>query len=60
MIDFLIVAFVIFLVVQAVNRMKRQPEEAAEASTKECPYCASSIGINSSAVSTRATTRPGR
>jgi large conductance mechanosensitive channel len=44
-IDFLIVAFVIFLVVRAVNRMKRQPEAAAEASTKECPYCASSIAL---------------
>ncbi len=45
-IDFLIVAFVIFLVVRAINRMskpKTAPEEAP--STKQCPYCASGIPI---------------
>jgi large conductance mechanosensitive channel len=44
--DFLIVAFAIFLVVKAVNRMKRQPEEApAEPDATECPYCFYSIPI---------------
>jgi large conductance mechanosensitive channel len=44
--DFLIVAFVIFLVVKAINRMKRQPEEApAEPDATECPYCCYSIPI---------------
>jgi large conductance mechanosensitive channel len=45
-VDFIIVAFVIFLLVRQINRMKRQ-EEAAPASptTKECPYCLSSIAI---------------
>src|SRR3990170_2909586 len=44
--DFIIVAFVIFLLIRQINRMKRQ-EEAAPASptTKECPYCLSSIAI---------------
>ena len=40
---FLIVAIVIFLVVKAANRMKR--EQPAEATTKDCPYCLSSIPI---------------
>ena len=43
-IDFLIVAFAIFLVVRQINRMKRKPEEEAPA-TRECAFCASSIPI---------------
>jgi large conductance mechanosensitive channel len=43
-IDFLIVAFVIFLLVKQVNRLKR-PELSAEPTTKECPYCLSKIPI---------------
>ena len=45
-VDFIIVAFVIFLLVRQINRMKCQ-EEASPASptTKECPYCLSSIAI---------------
>src|SRR3546814_6673579 len=42
MIDFLIIAFAIFLVVKAINRMKRK-EEAAPPSEKPCPYCVTSI-----------------
>ena len=42
-INFLIVAFAIFLVVKQVNRFKK-PVPASEApSTKECPRCAMSI-----------------
>ena len=43
-IDFLIVAFAIFLVVRQINRMKRKPEPEAP-STVECRFCASSIPI---------------
>jgi large conductance mechanosensitive channel len=43
-IDFLIVAFVIFLIVRQINRWNR-PAPAAAAATKECSYCASSIPI---------------
>jgi large conductance mechanosensitive channel len=43
-IDFLIVAFIIFLIVKQVNRMKRAPAPAA-ATTKECPYCYTQIPI---------------
>ena len=42
--DFLIVAFVIFLLIQQVNRFKR-PAEAPPAATKDCPYCLSSIPL---------------
>ncbi len=45
-INFLIVAFAIFLLVKQVNRM-RAPAPAAPA-TKECPFCASSIPIKAS------------
>jgi large conductance mechanosensitive channel len=43
-IDFLIVAFVIFLVVRQVNRWKK-PVPAAVPVTKECPYCFTAIPI---------------
>jgi large conductance mechanosensitive channel len=44
--DFVIVAFVIFLMVRQVNRLKRQQEEPAAApTTKECPQCVSVIPI---------------
>jgi large conductance mechanosensitive channel len=42
--DFLIVAFAIFLLIRQVNRFKRQPEPAAP-TTKDCPFCASSISL---------------
>ena len=40
---FLIVAFAIFLVVRAANRLR--PPEAAAPSTKECPYCRMPVPI---------------
>ena len=42
-ITFLIVAIVVFLVVKAVNKAKR--EKPAAATTRDCPYCLSSIPI---------------
>jgi len=42
-IDFVIVAFVIFMVVRQANKLRRQP--AAVPNTKECPYCASAIPL---------------
>jgi large conductance mechanosensitive channel len=45
-INFLIVAFVVFLLVRQINRLQRKEEEApAEPTTKECPYCFSTIPI---------------
>ncbi len=44
--DFLIVALVIFLVVRQFNRMKKKEEAPpAEPTTKECRFCASTIPI---------------
>jgi large conductance mechanosensitive channel len=46
LINFLIIAFVLFMVVKAVNRMKREAPAPAPAPTeKECPQCATSIPI---------------
>jgi large conductance mechanosensitive channel len=44
LINFLIVAFVVFLVVKAFNRMSRRGETAAP-TTKACPYCLTEIPI---------------
>ncbi len=43
-VDFLIVAFVIFLVVRQANKLKRQPAAAAP-TTKDCPFCFTAIPI---------------
>lgn len=43
-IDFFIIAFVIFLMVRAINSMKK-PAPAAEPTTKDCPRCFSTINI---------------
>jgi large conductance mechanosensitive channel len=43
-IDFVIVAFIIFLLVRQVNKWNR-PAPAPEATTKDCPYCFSAIPI---------------
>ena len=42
-IGFVIIAFVIFLIVKAINKRKR--EEVVAPATRECPYCLSSIPI---------------
>jgi large conductance mechanosensitive channel len=45
-IDFIIVAFAIFLLVRFINRLNRQPQAAPAApTTKECPFCVSSIPV---------------
>src|SRR5688572_25753355 len=43
-IDFLIIAFVIFLIVRTANKMKKAPPPA-DPTTKDCPYCFSTISI---------------
>jgi large conductance mechanosensitive channel len=45
-IDFVIVAFAIFLLVRQINRLNRRaPAEPAPPSTKDCPYCVTAIPI---------------
>ena len=43
-IDFIIVAFVIFLLIRQVNRFKKKEEPAAPV-TKNCPYCLSGVPV---------------
>lgn len=43
-INFLIIAFVIFLVVKAYNRVKSKQDTDAP-TTKDCPYCLSTIPL---------------
>lgn len=44
-IDFLIIAFVIFMLVRTMNRMKKE-EPAPAPTTKECPHCFTTIPLN--------------
>jgi len=43
-IDFVIIAFVIFMLVKQMNRLKKEAPAAAP-STKECPYCLTQIPL---------------
>jgi len=46
LIDFLIIAFVIFLLIKGINKLYKQPAPApAEPTTKECPHCFTIIPI---------------
>lgn len=42
-IDFLIVALAIFFVAKAINKIRKQEEEAV--TTKDCPFCKSEIAL---------------
>jgi large conductance mechanosensitive channel len=44
LIDFVIVAFVLFLLIKQMNRL-RAPAPAAAPTTKDCPMCATSIPL---------------
>ena len=45
-VSFLIVAFAVFMMIRAINRMKREAEApAAEPTTRDCPFCCSTIAI---------------
>jgi|SRR5206468_8382664 len=45
--DFVLVAFAIFLLIRQVNKLKSKPAPAA-VTTKECPYCLSLIPLKAS------------
>ncbi|MCP3176989.1 large conductance mechanosensitive channel protein MscL [Desulfuromonas sp. KJ2020] len=48
-ISFIIVAFAIFLLIRGINRLRREEEAPpAEPTTKDCPFCMSSIPIKAS------------
>jgi large conductance mechanosensitive channel len=45
-ISFIIVAFAVFLLIRAINKLQREEEAPPEEpTTKECPYCLSTIPI---------------
>ena len=46
-IDFVIIALVIFLLIKAVDSLKKKPAQApaAEPITKDCPHCFTTISI---------------
>jgi large conductance mechanosensitive channel len=42
--DFIIVAFAIFIVIKQMNRLKREPPPA-DPTTRDCPWCLSQIPV---------------
>ena len=42
-ISFIIIALVIFFIIRAINRMRKEKEAPA---TQECPFCLSTIPLN--------------
>jgi len=48
-IDFVIVAFVIFMMILSISKLKKQPAPVAEEPTsKDCPFCYTSIPVKAS------------
>jgi large conductance mechanosensitive channel len=47
-ITFVVIAFVIFSMIQAMAKFKRKEEKLDAADTKECPYCLTTIPIAAS------------
>jgi large conductance mechanosensitive channel len=47
-VNFLIIAFVIFLVTKQLNRLKKRGPADDAPSTKECPFCANNIPVKAS------------
>ncbi len=45
-IDFLVIAWAIFLVVKAMNNIRKKEEAEEAAITKQCPYCKSQIALD--------------
>jgi len=47
-ISFFIVAFVVFLMVRTMNRLKKAEDKKLEPDAKECPYCLSKVPLRAS------------
>jgi large conductance mechanosensitive channel len=48
LLDFVIIAFIIFLMIRALAKFKRKEEKIEAADTKDCPYCLSVIPVAAS------------
>jgi large conductance mechanosensitive channel len=48
LINFIIIAIVLFFVLKPINMMTRSREKPAEATVKDCPYCLTSIPLKAS------------
>jgi large conductance mechanosensitive channel len=46
--DFVIVAFVLFVVIKQMNRLKRQEPPPAPPNTRDCPRCLSKVPLKAS------------
>jgi large conductance mechanosensitive channel len=44
-VTFLIVAFAVFLLIKQINSLKRREEVPAAPTTKECPFCLSTVPL---------------
>ncbi len=45
LINFLIMAFVVFIIVRQINKMRTRNAPVVEITTKQCPHCLSDINI---------------
>lgn len=45
MVDFVIMAIVVFIMVKQINRLKREEPAAPVPETKECPFCLSTVPL---------------
>ena len=45
-INFLIMAFVVFMVIKELNKLYKKPEAPSKPTEKECPYCKSKIPLS--------------
>lgn len=47
-IDFIIVGLAVFLLIKGVNKLTKKPAKPADPTTKECPFCFTTISIKAS------------
>jgi large conductance mechanosensitive channel len=45
LINFLIIAFVLFLIVRAINKLQKPAPAAPAPETKDCPYCCTAVPV---------------
>ena len=47
-INFVIVGFTVFLLIKGFNKLSKKPAKPADPTTKECPFCFTTISIKAS------------